>query len=60
MIICCIFPNLCILRGAVLRLHAVSCPLLCALWLWRGLASTAGLNERPILSLQLDVCCQVH
>lgn len=55
-----LLPNLCILWGAVLWLHALSCSILSALWLWGGLASTTGLDEWPALSLQLDVCCQAH
>lgn len=54
------FSNLCILWRAVLMLQALSCPVLGALWLRGGLASTAGLDEWPTLSLQLDVCCQAH
>lgn len=54
------FSNLCILWGAILRLQALSCPFLGALWLRGDLASTAGLDEWPTLSLQLDVCCQAH
>ncbi|TNN82245.1 hypothetical protein EYF80_007613 [Liparis tanakae] len=52
--------HLCILWRAVLGLQALSRPFLGALWLRGGLASTAGLNARPTLSLLLDDCCQAH
>lgn len=47
-----------ILRAAVLGLRALSCSVLGALWLRGGFSSATGLDERPVLSLQLDVCGQ--
>lgn len=54
------FSYLCILWRAIIRLQALSSSFFGALWLRGGLASTAGLNKWPTLSLLLDVRCQAH
>lgn len=54
------FADLCVLWAAVLGLHALSCSVLGALWLRGGFSSATGLDEWPVLSLQLDVCGQAY